>query len=103
MIAITQQIQRIQAQGIAAGKIGIIYKENKYGDELALYFKLLKNSILQQKKFKYSSYSFCKKNHSSVKIFKCEHDIPYSGDELLFEILHYDFSGAADRDCKDKR
>src|SRR5688572_18086552 len=40
MIDITLQVRRLIAEGIPAGEIGVIYKENKYGDELAQYFKL---------------------------------------------------------------
>ena len=42
MIGITQRVEQILAEGIAPKKIGIIYKENKYGEELAQYFKLKK-------------------------------------------------------------
>ena len=43
--------------GNAAGKIGILYKENKYGEGLAEYFKLPEYPGLQQKKSEYSRYS----------------------------------------------
>jgi DNA helicase-2/ATP-dependent DNA helicase PcrA len=31
MIGITKEVQHLLAEGVPAGKIGIIYKENKYG------------------------------------------------------------------------
>ena len=34
---------------------------------------------------------FAKKIISVLRYLSFEHDIPYSGDELLFEILHYDW------------
>ena len=40
MIDITLTVESLLKQGIQPGKIGIIYKENKYGEELATYFKL---------------------------------------------------------------
>ena len=54
MIDITLQVQKLLAEGIAAGRIAIIYKENKYGEELAQYFKLTKYSGLQQNEIEYS-------------------------------------------------
>ncbi|MEO7801448.1 MAG: ATP-dependent helicase, partial [Ginsengibacter sp.] len=42
MIGITQRIDQILSEGIAPDKIGIIYKENKYGEELTQYLKLKK-------------------------------------------------------------
>jgi DNA helicase-2/ATP-dependent DNA helicase PcrA len=40
MIDITLQVQKLLADEIPAGRIAIIYKENKYGEELSQYFKL---------------------------------------------------------------
>src|SRR4030095_13180471 len=40
MIDITLQVQKLLAEEIPAGEIAIIYKENKYGEELAQYLKL---------------------------------------------------------------
>ena len=48
MIGITKQVQDYWSKDISPGRIGIIYKENKYGEELAQYFKLLEYSGLQQ-------------------------------------------------------
>ena len=69
MIGITKQVEEILAQGIQPNKIGIIYKENKYGEELAQYFKLKKIPVLQQTQFEYSLNSICKKDHCCVKVF----------------------------------
>ena len=41
MIGIVRSVQSLLAQGTEPGRIGIIYKENKYGIELTQYFKLL--------------------------------------------------------------
>jgi DNA helicase-2/ATP-dependent DNA helicase PcrA len=41
MIGIVHEVRTWLNQGVAPGRIGIIYKENKYGEELARYFKLL--------------------------------------------------------------
>ena len=40
MIGIVKQVQELVAWGVVPGRIGIIYKENKYGEELSRYFKL---------------------------------------------------------------
>jgi DNA helicase-2/ATP-dependent DNA helicase PcrA len=39
MIGVTQQVRQWLRQGTPAGKIAVIYKEHKYGEELAHYFK----------------------------------------------------------------
>jgi DNA helicase-2/ATP-dependent DNA helicase PcrA len=91
MIGITQQVEKIVAEGIDPKKIGIIYKENKYGEELAQYFKLLKIPYYSKRSLNILDIPFAKKIISIVRYLSFEHDIPYSGDELLFEILHYDW------------
>jgi DNA helicase II / ATP-dependent DNA helicase PcrA len=91
MIGITQQVEKILAQGIDPKKIGIIYKENRYGEELAQYFKLLKIPYYSKRSLNILHIPFAKKIISILRYLEGEHDIAYSGDELLFEILHYDW------------
>jgi DNA helicase-2/ATP-dependent DNA helicase PcrA len=91
MIGITQQVEKILAEGIEPKKIGIIYKENKYGEELAQYFKLKKIPYYSKRSLNILTIPFAKKIISILRYLSFEHDIPYSGDELLFEILHYDW------------
>jgi DNA helicase-2/ATP-dependent DNA helicase PcrA len=91
MIGITQKVEQILAEGIAPNKIGIIYKENKYGEELAQYFKLKKIPYYSKRSLNILNIPFAKKIISILRYLSFEHDIPYSGDELLFEILHYDW------------
>jgi DNA helicase-2/ATP-dependent DNA helicase PcrA len=91
MIGITQKVEEILSQGIAPNKIGIIYKENKYGEELAQYFKLKKIPYYSKRSLNILCIPFAKKIISVLRYLSFEHDIPYSGDELLFEILHYDW------------
>ena len=91
MIGITQQVKKILSEGIDPKKIGIIYKENKYGEELAQYCKLLKIPYYSKRSLDILHIPFAKKIISILRYLSCEHDIAYSGDELLFEILHYDW------------
>ncbi|MEP6684751.1 MAG: ATP-dependent DNA helicase, partial [Parafilimonas sp.] len=91
MIGITQKVEEILAEGIEPGKIGVIYKENKYGEELAQYFKLKKIPYYSKRSLNILCIPFAKKIISILRYLSFEHDIPYSGDELLFEILHYDW------------
>ena len=91
MIGITQQVEKIIAEGIDPKRIGIIYKENKYGEEIAQYCKLLKLPYYSKRSLNILNIPFAKKIISILRYLSYEHDIPYSGDELLFEILHYDW------------
>jgi DNA helicase-2/ATP-dependent DNA helicase PcrA len=91
MIGITLQIEKLLAQGIPPSGIGIIYKENKYGDELMQYFKLRKIPYYSKRSLNILEIPLAQKIILLLRYLACEHDIPYSGDEMLFEILHFDW------------
>ncbi|HEX5652601.1 MAG TPA: ATP-dependent DNA helicase [Chitinophagaceae bacterium] len=91
MIGIAKQVQQLVQQGTPAGKIGIIYKENKYGEELAQYFKLLGIPVYSKRHLNILELPLAKKIILLMKWLSAEHDIPYGGDEMLFEILHFDW------------
>jgi DNA helicase-2/ATP-dependent DNA helicase PcrA len=91
MIDITLQTRRLIAEGIPAGEIGIIYKENKYGDELAQYFKLYNIPVYTRRNINILELPLAQKIILLLKYLAAEHDVPYGGDEMLFEILHFDW------------
>ena len=91
MIDITLQVKDLLAQKVPAGKIAIIYKENKYGEELMEYFRLEQIPFYSKRSLNILQIPLAQKIISILRYLGCEHDIPYSGDELLFEILHFDF------------
>ncbi|HEX7848074.1 MAG TPA: PD-(D/E)XK nuclease family protein [Chitinophagaceae bacterium] len=93
MIGITRQVQELLAQNVLPGRIGIIYKENKYGEELSQYFKLLNIPVYSKRHLNILELPLAKKIILLLKYLATEHDISYSGDEMLFEILHFDWFG----------
>ncbi len=93
MIGIAKQVQDLVGQGIAPGRIGIIYKENKYGEELAQYFKLLNIPVYSKRHLNILELPLAQKIILLLKYLATEHDIAYSGDEMLFELLHFDWFG----------
>ncbi len=93
MAGIAKQVEQLVKQGIAPGRIGIIYKENKYGEELAQYFKLLHVPVYSKRHLDILKLPLAQKLLLLLKYLASEHDISYSGDEMLFEILHFDWWG----------
>ncbi|HEX7902430.1 MAG TPA: ATP-dependent DNA helicase [Chitinophagaceae bacterium] len=91
MIGIAWQVQQWVQQQVSPGKIGIIYKENKYGEELAQYFKLQHIPVYSKRHLNILELPLAQKIVLLLKYLASEHDIPYSGDEMLFEILHLDW------------
>lgn len=93
MIGLVSQVQQLLAADVAPGEIGIIYKENKYGEELARYFKLLDIPVYSKRNLNLLELPLAQKIILVLKYLASEHDIAYSGDEMLFEILHFDWFG----------
>lgn len=91
MADVTNKIKTLIEQGIQPGKIAVIYKENIYGEQLMKYFRLKNIPVYSKRNINILDDAFIKKIISILRYLAAEHDIPYGGDEILFEILHYDF------------
>lgn len=91
MMGITNSVYELLQQNVLPGKIAILYRENKYGEELAKYFRLKNIPVYSKRNINILEHPFAKKIIQLLRYIHAEHDIPYGGDELLFEILHYDF------------
>jgi DNA helicase II / ATP-dependent DNA helicase PcrA len=93
MIDLTLQVEKLLAQGVPPGRIAIIFKENKYGEELARYFKLRNIPLFSKRSLNILNIPLSKQIVTLLKYLATEHDVPYSGDEMLFEILHFNWFG----------
>ncbi|MDP4263400.1 MAG: ATP-dependent DNA helicase [Bacteroidota bacterium] len=91
MIDITLQVEKLLQQGTPPGRIGILYKENKYGEELAQYFKLRNIPAYSKRSLNILHIPLAQKIVLILKYLAAEHDISYGGDEMLFELLHFDW------------
>ncbi|MEP7376645.1 MAG: ATP-dependent DNA helicase [Chitinophagaceae bacterium] len=91
MIGITLQLQALASKGIAPGRVGVIYKENKYGEELTKYCKQLNIPVFSKRKLNILEIPLAKKIILLLRYLAAEHDTPYGGDEMLFELLHFDW------------
>ncbi|HMU09761.1 MAG TPA: ATP-dependent DNA helicase [Ferruginibacter sp.] len=91
MADITNRVYNLLQQKTEPGRIAVIYKENKYGEELAKYFRLKNIPVYSKRNIDVLVQPFTSKIIQVLRYLNAEHDIPYGGDEMLFEILHYDF------------
>lgn len=91
MIHITMQVEELLKEGISPKDMSIIFKENKYGEELALYFKLRNIPVYSRRKLNILEIPLAGKIVLLLNYLAAEHDVPYGGDEMLFKILHFDF------------
>jgi len=91
MIHITLEVEKLLNQGVVPGLIGIIYKENKYGEELSQYLAQRNIPVYSKRNLNILEIPLAKKIILLLEYLAAEHDIPYGGDEMLFEILHFDW------------
>jgi DNA helicase-2/ATP-dependent DNA helicase PcrA len=95
MIGLTLEVEALLRKGVKPNCIGIIYRENKYGDELTKYFKLRGISQYSRRNTNLLHEPLAQQIISVLRYLAAEHDTPYEGDEMLFEILHYNWFGIA--------
>jgi DNA helicase II / ATP-dependent DNA helicase PcrA len=90
-IMVAEEIRQLIDQGAQPGKIAVIYKEHKTGDELQKFFQLQNIPYYSRKNVNLLKDPFIKKILSYVKWVTAEQNIAFSGEPILFEILHHNF------------
>ncbi len=93
MIDITLQVEQLLKEGVQAGRIGIIYRENKYGEELMQFLQLRNIPVYSKRSLNILDVQLGKKLIMVLKWLESEFQTPFSGDEMLFQILHFDWFG----------
>jgi DNA helicase II / ATP-dependent DNA helicase PcrA len=93
MIAITEEIKALITAGVAPGKIAVIYKEHRYGEELAAFFRFNQLPFYSKRELNILELPLAQKLLLILKYLAAELDMPTGGDEMLFEILHFDWFG----------
>ncbi|HEX2606925.1 MAG TPA: ATP-dependent DNA helicase [Flavisolibacter sp.] len=91
MMGITLRIEKLIRAGVPGHQIGVIYRENKYGEELANYLRLKQIPFYSKRSLNILDQPFVQQLLLVLDYLNAEHDIPYSGDEMLFEILHLEW------------
>jgi DNA helicase-2/ATP-dependent DNA helicase PcrA len=88
---VTTSIKQLINDGIPPGNIAVIYREHRFGDELMNFFQLLQVPFYVKRSVNLLEDIFTNKILNIVRYVIAELDTPYSGESLLFEILHYSF------------
>jgi DNA helicase II / ATP-dependent DNA helicase PcrA len=90
MIHIVNQVEDLIARNVPPGKIAVIYKENKYGEELLSYFKVKDLPVYSRRNINLLEDPLIRRLLLLIRYLASahEHEVPFNGDEMLFEILH---------------
>ena len=89
MMAIAEQINQLIEQGIAPKEITVLYKENKYGEEIAHFLQQKNIPIYSKRTANLFDQVLIQQIIKILDYLACEWDQPNEGANLLFEILHF--------------
>jgi DNA helicase-2/ATP-dependent DNA helicase PcrA len=91
LVHVADQIKALIDGGTIAGEIAVIYRNHSQVEELLQYLDGKKIAVNTRRKIDILTLPFGEKIINILRYLAMELDSPYSGDELLFEIIHYDF------------
>jgi len=90
-ILIAEEIRQLVDEGTMPGRIAVIYKEHRTGDELQKFLQLQKVPYYTKKSINLLKEPFIKNILCYLNYVMAEKEIPFSGEPILFEILHHNF------------
>ncbi len=91
LVDVSAQIQKLLAKGTEPGEIAVIYRNHSQVEELVHYLDNQHIAVNSKRKIDIFTLPFGERIINILRYLAMEMDSPYSGDELLFEIMHYDF------------
>ena len=89
MIDITEQIVQLIKKGVAPHEIAVLYKEHKYGEEIAHFLQQKNIPVYTRRTANLLDQVLIKQVITILEYLVCELDQPYEGANLLFELLHF--------------
>jgi DNA helicase-2/ATP-dependent DNA helicase PcrA len=95
IVDVAQQIEKLVANGTEPGEIAVIYRNHSQVEELVHFLDQKKIAVSTRRKINVFELPFAEKIINILEYLAMELDSPYSGDEKLFEIMHYDFFNIA--------
>jgi DNA helicase-2/ATP-dependent DNA helicase PcrA len=95
LVDVSAQIKKLIDNGAEPGEIAVIYRNHSQVEEMIKYLDVQKIAVNTKRKIDILTQPFGEKIINIMTYLMMELDSPYSGDELLFEILHYDFFNIA--------
>lgn len=95
IIHVSNEIIRLISEGVNPGEIAVIYHKHIQGEPFAGFLEKQQIAVNIKRRVDILSLPFTQKIITILRYLSLEIDSPYSGDELLFEIMHYDFFNIA--------
>lgn len=90
-VGIAHEIQELQKQGVKLSEIAVIYRNHKQSEDVARYLESKNIPVHIRKKANILDSPFIRKILTILTYVNEESKHPFSRQDLLFEILHFDF------------
>lgn len=90
-VFLAKKIQQLILSGVKAREIAVLYYDNRSCIEMGKYLDLLNIPFYTRKNYNLFDDVLARQLLNILKYISCERINAYSGDPLLFEILHYNF------------
>lgn len=88
---IASEISNLIQSGVDQGKIAVLYREHKFGDEFQRFLMEAHVPFYVKKSLNLLEDVFIRQILSFFRYINMENDLPNGGEYLLFEIMHYRF------------
>ncbi|RKR81588.1 DNA helicase-2/ATP-dependent DNA helicase PcrA [Mucilaginibacter gracilis] len=95
VVDVAQRIEKLVNSGVEPGEIAVIYRNHSQVEDLVYFLDQKHIAVSTKRKINIIEEPFGEKIINILRYLAMELDSPYSGDELLFEIMHYDFFNIA--------
>lgn len=89
MMDITEQISSLIESKVPAQEIAVLYKENRYGEEIAHFLQQKNIPVFTKRTANLLDQKLIQQIITILDYLNCELDQSYEGAHLLFEILHF--------------
>ncbi len=89
MMDIAEQVTQLIAEGVAPKEIAVLFKENKYGTEIAHFLQQKNIPIYSRRTANLFDQTLIQQILKILDYLACEWDQPNEGANILFEILHF--------------
>jgi len=92
-VGIAQEIERLRNEGVKLSEIALIYRNHHQANDIARYLESRGIPLYVRRKFNILESPFIDNILTLLEYIKDEAKIPHSREDLLFQILHFNFFG----------
>ncbi|CAN5221510.1 hypothetical protein BH09BAC1_BH09BAC1_02910 [soil metagenome] len=92
-VGIAQEIERLRDEGVKLSEIALIYRNHRQADDIARYLESRNIPLYVRRKFNIMESPFIGNIITLLEYINEEAQIPHSREDLLFQILHFNFFG----------